>query len=53
MGANVGEGQYVAIDGLVEHAPFIRALAQAAWSAGARFVDVRYADLHIRRAILA
>jgi aminopeptidase len=52
VGANVGEGQYVLVDGLVEQAPLIRALADAAYAAGARFVDVRYADLHVRRSLI-
>lgn len=52
VGANVAEGQYVAVDGLVEHAELVRAVADAAYAAGARYVDVRYADLHIRRSML-
>jgi aminopeptidase len=52
VGANVGEGQYVLVDGLVEQAPLMRALANAAYAAGARFVDVRYADMHVRRALI-
>jgi aminopeptidase len=52
VGANVGEGQYVLVDGLVEHAPLVRALAEAAYAAGARFVDARYADLHVRHAMI-
>ena len=53
VGANVGEGQYVLVDGFVEHTPFVRALTRAAYNAGARFVDVRYFDLHIRHALIA
>ena len=52
VGANVGEGQYVLVDGLVDQAPFARAIAVAAYDAGARYVDVRYADLHVRRAMI-
>src|SRR4051812_23964869 len=52
VGANVGEGQYVLVDGLVEHAPFVRALTRAAYRAGARFVDARYADLHVRHSLI-
>jgi hypothetical protein len=52
VGANVAEGQYVMLDGLVEHVPLVRALADAAYAAGASFVDVRYADLHIRRSMI-
>jgi aminopeptidase len=52
VGANVGEGQIVLVDGLVEHAALAREVARAAYDAGARFVDVRYADLHVRRAMV-
>jgi aminopeptidase len=53
VGANVDQGQYVLVDGFVEHAPFVRALTRAAYDAGARFVDVRYFDLHIRHSLIA
>ena len=36
----------------VEHAPLARAVARAAYRAGARYVDVRYVDPHIRRALI-
>ncbi len=49
VGANVGEGQYVLVNGLVEHAPLARMIADAAYDAGARWVDVVYADMHVRR----
>jgi aminopeptidase len=52
VGANVGEGQDVEVGGLVEHAPFARALARAAYRAGARWVHVRYGDQHVRRAMI-
>jgi aminopeptidase len=52
VGANVEEGQTVFIGALVEHAPFARALTRAAYVAGARYVDVRYADQHVRRAMI-
>jgi aminopeptidase len=52
VGANVGEGQSVLVDGLVEHVPLARAIADAAYDAGARFVDVRYGDLHVRRSMI-
>ena len=35
-----------------EHAPFVRAIAQEAYAAGARFVDVAYADRWVQRAFL-
>jgi aminopeptidase len=52
VGANVQEGQLVAINGLVEHAPLVRALARASYAAGARWVDVHYVDMHVRRAMV-
>jgi aminopeptidase len=52
VGANVGEGQYVLVDAQIDQAPLTRAIANAAYAAGARFVDVRYADLYVRRAMI-
>jgi aminopeptidase len=52
VGANVQEGQDVAVYGMVEHAPFARALAKAAYDAGARYVGVRYADQHVKRELI-
>ncbi len=52
VGANVEEGQTVFIGAMVEHAPFARALTRAAYGAGARYVDVRYGDQHVRRAMI-
>lgn len=52
VGANVGEGQTVFISTLVDHAPLARALARAAYDAGAHFVDVFYRDDRVRRAKL-
>ena len=49
VGANVAEGQIVNIDGHVDHAPLIRAVAEAAYRAGARYVDVLYWDPQIKR----
>jgi aminopeptidase len=53
IGANVGEGQYVYVNGLVEHAPLVRAIVNAAYDAGAKHVDVYYGDMHVRRARVA
>jgi aminopeptidase len=50
VGANVQPGQIVEIAGLVEHAPFVRALARAAYGAGASYVDALYNDQHVRHA---
>jgi len=44
VGANVQEGQDVAVEAYVEHAPLARAIAKAAYDAGARFVEVFYND---------
>ncbi|CAN5313302.1 aminopeptidase [soil metagenome] len=52
VGANVGEGQDVVIGGYVEHAPFVRALAAAAYEAGARYVASRYADQYVKRELI-
>jgi aminopeptidase len=52
VGANVGEGQVVFIGTQIEHAPLARALARHAYAAGARYVDVQYADPHVRRAMI-
>jgi aminopeptidase len=52
VGANVQPGQTVFVSAFVEHAPLARALARASYGAGARYVDVRYADQHVRRAMI-
>jgi aminopeptidase len=52
VGANVQPGQIVFLLTEPAHAPLTRALARACYRAGARFVDVRYRDQHIRRAMI-
>ena len=52
VGANVQPGQIVFMGVLVEHAALARALARSAYRAGARYVDVRYVDNHVRRAMI-
>jgi aminopeptidase len=52
VGANVQEGQTLFVGTIVEHAPLARALARAGYRAGARFVDVRYVDQHVRKAMI-
>jgi aminopeptidase len=52
IGANVVPGQVVMVGGLLEHAPMIRAIARAAYEAGARYVDLNYDDNHVRRAMI-
>jgi aminopeptidase len=50
VGVNLQPGQTVAVTAGLEHAPLTRAIAREAYAAGARFVDVRYVDPHVRRA---
>ena len=52
VGANVHEGQDVGIVAYVEHAPFVRALAAAAYQAGARYVAPQYADQYVMRELI-
>ena len=52
VGANVQPGQQVFVVALVEHAPLARAVTEASYVAGARNVEVRYADQHVRRAFI-
>jgi len=49
VGANVREGQDVAVFAYVEQAPFVRALAAAAYEVGARYVTAQYADQYVKR----
>ena len=52
VGLNLGEGQDLHVFCQVEHAPLAQAVAAVAYEAGARKVDVFYADQHVRRAML-
>ena len=52
VGANVQPGQEVFVAGLVEHADLVRALTRQAYRAGASYVNVRYQDEHVRRAMI-
>jgi aminopeptidase len=52
LGANVQPGQIVAITSEPGKEDFTRALAESAYRAGARFVDVWYFDMHVKRARL-
>src|SRR4029077_21006360 len=45
-------GQAVLLTGFVEQAPMARALTEAAYAAGARYVDVWYWDQHVKLARL-
>jgi aminopeptidase len=48
--ANVQPGQVVAVGGELGKEPLARALAASAYRHGAKFVDVTYFDLHVKRA---
>ncbi len=50
VGLNLQPGQILGINALIEHAPFARAITRAAYSSGAKYVDVLYTDQHVRRA---
>lgn len=52
IGANVAPGQLVNIEAHLEHAPFARAIADEAYRAGARYVDVHYWDPFPKRSRL-
>lgn len=52
VGVNVEKDQHVIINGLVEHAPFVREIARAAYDAGARYVGTHYGDNHVRKAMV-
>jgi aminopeptidase len=50
VGLNLVPGQDLQITAMLEHHPFVRALAETAYAAGARYVDVNYVDQHVTRA---
>ena len=52
VGANVQPGQTLQVSAYVEHVPLARAIAEAGYRAGARFVDVGYVDTHVRRSFI-
>ena len=52
VGVNVQPGQTVFVDAAVDHADLVRAIARSAYRAGARYVDVRYVDPHVRKAFV-
>jgi aminopeptidase len=52
LGANVQPGQYVAVRGSTGHETLARAIADAAYRAGAGFVDARYFDPWVKLARL-
>jgi aminopeptidase len=50
VGANVGRGQVLWVNGFLEHAPLMQEIARVAYEVGAHYVDVDYADQRARRA---
>ncbi len=52
VAANVAPGQLLDVNGYLAHAPLVQAIARAGYRAGARYVDVRYVDQHVRRAMV-
>ena len=52
VGTNVQPGQTLLINALLDHAPLVRELTDAGYRAGARFVDVAYLDMHVRRSFI-
>ncbi len=52
VGTNVQPGQTLLINALLDHAPLVRELTEAGYRAGARFVDVTYVDMHVRRSFI-
>jgi aminopeptidase len=52
-GVGVAPGQIVeVVASSIEHAPLLRAIARAAYEAGARYVEARYFDQHVRKAMI-
>ena len=49
LGANVQPGQIVGVSSEPGKEPLARAIAQAAYQAGAQFVDVTTFDVHVKR----
>jgi aminopeptidase len=49
VGLNLRKGQKLSIRGIIEDAPFIRKVTESAYKAGAKLVDVLWADERISR----
>jgi aminopeptidase len=52
VGANVQPGQVVDVLAAPDHAPLVRAVARAAYAAGAGYVTVEWRDARVRRALV-
>jgi aminopeptidase len=53
VGANLAPGQYLGISSPLAHADFVRVIAEQAYAAGARFVDVWYWDAWVKKSRVA
>jgi aminopeptidase len=51
-GVNLAEGQELLVHAQIEHAAFVRAIAEEAYAAGGGYVDVVYADRWVQRAFV-
>ncbi|HEX8205511.1 MAG TPA: aminopeptidase [Solirubrobacteraceae bacterium] len=49
FGANVQPGQILVVGGEIGQEPLVRAIARAGYKAGAKFVDVAYFDMWVKR----
>ena len=49
VGVNLQPGQLLRVAAHPDHLPFARAIAEVAYERGARYVEVLYADPHVRR----
>ncbi len=52
VGVNLQPGQLLLVDADVEHAPFVAAVAKAAYEAGASWVDANYSDQRVKRSFI-
>lgn len=52
VGANVQRGQVVLIDCMVEHRELATAIAEHAYAAGARYVEVLYSEPRVKRSLI-
>jgi aminopeptidase len=52
VGADLQQGQTLFVLALPEHTELVRALARSGYAAGASYVDVLYADPHVRKTMI-
>jgi aminopeptidase len=50
VAVNLQPGQFLRISAEPEHLPLVRAIGRIAYERGARYVEVHYRDMHLRRA---